>query len=230
MLIHILSPLLYHFYVKLITKIKPIPKSKNMLMFRKTHNIILSILSLYMLVVIVLQTIYVGKFNSIKSLLCSSYKNNITTINITNLFLYSKYLEWLDTLFLHLSGKPISMLQYTHHMSTVITVYINVIDYVSPYIIIPMGLNCLVHIPMYWYFAYPRGIMYKFRKLITTSQIIQHIIVIVSAITTLKMDNCEQNKYGNKIGLLMYFMYLFYFMNFYIKSYTKKIRTFKMQN
>jgi len=137
-------------------------------------------------------------------------------------FLYSKYLEWLDTVFLHLSGKRISMLQYTHHMTTVVTLYVNFMDYVSPCIIVPMGLNCLVHIPMYWYFAFPKGFLYKYRMLITRSQIIQHILVIISAIYTYIMDNCEQNKYGNIIGLLMYFMYLFYFTVFYINSYLKK--------
>ena len=221
-LVNIFSPVLYYLFVNQITKIKPIPKSKIMLMFRKTHNIILSILSLFMFVVILLETISVGKFESIKTLLCYPYQNNATIINITNLFLYSKYLEWFDTLFLHLSGKPISMLQYTHHMTTVLTVYTNMIDYVSPYFLIPMGLNCLVHIPMYWYFAYPRGIMHKFRKLITISQIIQHIIVLISGVTTLMMDNCQQNKYGNKFGLLMYLMYLFYFSIFYINSYMEK--------
>ena len=107
-------------------------------------------------------------------------------------------------------------------MTTVLTVYSNIKDYVSPFTIIPMGLNCLVHIPMYWYFAYPKGIMRKFRQLITISQLIQHIIVIISAIATLIMDNCEQNMYGNKFGLLMYFMYLFYFTSFYVKSYLRK--------
>lgn len=223
MIIHILSPILYVLYVKLITKIKPIPKSNIMLMFRKTHNIFLSILSLYMLVVIALETISIGKFSSFNTLLCSSYNSNTIVINILNLFLYSKYLEWLDTLFLHLSGKRISMLQYTHHMTTVLTVYSNIRDYVSPFSIIPMGLNCLVHIPMYWYFAFPKGIMYKYRQLITISQLIQHIIVIFSCIATLIMDNCEQNEYGNKFGLLMYFMYLFYFCIFYIKTYLRKI-------
>lgn len=219
---HIFSPIIYILYVKNITKIKPIPNSKNMLIMRKYHNIILSILSLFMFVVITFETISMGKFSSINTLLCSSYNNNEIVIHITNIFLYSKYIEWLDTLFLHLSGKPISMLQYTHHMSTVLTVYTNVIDYVSPFIIIPMGLNCLVHIPMYWYFAFPKGIMYKFRKLITISQITQHIIVIITAIFTLTQNNCQQNIYGNQFGLLMYLIYLFYFSIFYIKSYLIK--------
>jgi hypothetical protein len=193
-----------------------------MLMFRKTHNIILATLSLFMFIVITFETMSIGKFGSIKYLLCSSYNSNTTVIYITNVFLYSKYIEWFDTLFLHLSDKRITMLQYTHHMTTVLTVYVNMVDYVSPMIIIPMGLNCLVHIPMYWYFAFPKGIMYKFRQLITISQIIQHIIVIVVGITTMIMDDCQQNKYGNKFGVLMYFMYLFYFGIFYIKSYLIK--------
>ena len=222
MLFHILSPLIYILYVNLITKIKPIPKSKNMLMFRIIHNIILSILSLYMLVVITFETMSIGKFETINSLLCSSYNSNTVIINITNMFYYSKYLEWLDTLFLHLSGKPISMLQYTHHMTTAIGVYTNLIDYVSPAIIVPMGLNCLVHIPMYWYFAFPKGVMYKFRQLITISQIIQHIIVIFFSIITLNMDNCRQNMYGSELVLALYLMYLFYFGIFYKKSYLRK--------
>ena len=226
MYIHILSPLLYSLFVKIICFIPECSKSKTMLMFRKAHNIFLSILSLYMFVIITYETARIGKFSSIESLLCSSYNNNKNVINISNMFLYSKYIEWLDTLFLHLSGKNISMLQYTHHMTTAITVYINIVDYVSPYAMIPMGLNCFVHIPMYWYFAYPKGVLYNFRQLITTSQIIQHIIVIISIIKTMMIENCEQNIYGSKFGLLMYFMYLFYFAKFYIHSYfTKRIKT-----
>ena len=107
-------------------------------------------------------------------------------------------------------------------MTTVVTVYVNIVDYVSPYIIIPMGLNCFVHIPMYWYFAFPKGRLSTFKKIITIGQIIQHILVIISAIYTLIVDNCLQNKYGNKMGLIMYLMYLFYFIVFYMQSYLKR--------
>ena len=189
--------------------------------FRTIHNILMSILSLYMFIVITYETILSNKFTSIRTLLCDPYHNDLAS-NITNIFLYSKYVEWLDTLFLHLSGKEISTLQYSHHMTTVLTVYTNNIDYVSPYIYIPMGLNCLVHVPMYWYFAYPKGILYRFIHMITSSQIIQHVLVIISAITTLQSDNCQQNDYGNEFGLLMYFMYLIYFIQFYIQSYLFK--------
>ena len=115
------------------------------------------------------------------------------------------------------------MLQYTHHMTTALATYTNIINYVSPGLIIPMALNCLVHIPMYWYFAFPKGVLNKYKRVITVSQIGQHIIVISGGIYIHLKDDCQQNKYGNNIGLLIYFMYLFYFTIFYINSYMNKM-------
>lgn len=224
MYIHLLSPLLYMVFVKIIVLIPTCKDSTIMKSMRKVHNIILSLLSLIMLIGITYSTYISGKFNSINSLLCNPYDNSIITIISTKLFLYSKYLEWGDTLFLHLSNKPISMLQYTHHMTTAFLVYLNSLDYLSPTYFIVMGANCFVHIFMYWYFAYPNGIMKKARIFITQSQIIQHILVILTAIYTLCIDNCKQNKYGNYCGLLFYIMYLFYFSLFYLKSYINKIK------
>ena len=83
-------------------------------------------------------------------------------------------------------------------------------------------MNCFVHIIMYWYFAFPRGVLFKIRKNITQIQIIQHIIVIILATYSLMIDNCRQNKYGSQSGLLLYIMYFSYFMSFYIKSYIRK--------
>ena len=138
----------------------------------------------------------------------------------TQLFLWSKYVEWGDTLFLHLSGKPISMLQYTHHMSTAVLTYVGFDrTIISPHAMVFVGSNTLVHIPMYWYFAFPKGFLHKYRKLITQSQIVQHIGCLGVIIYTSKIDNCEQAEYGNVFGLAMYSMYLFYFGVFYINTY-----------
>ena len=159
------------------------------------------------------------KFNTLNNLLCVPYNNNIySTISVT-LFLYSKYIEWGDTLYLHLSGKPISQLQYTHHMSTAFLLYCNMVDYISPHMYIFMSLNCFVHIWMYWYFAYPGGYLKKYKVLITQSQIVQHIVCLVTIIYTSFLDNCDQNKYGNSVGFLLYMMYLLYFSMFYFKNY-----------
>ena len=56
-----------------------------------------------MFIVITYETISRNLINSIISMFF--YNNNTKVINITNLFLYSKYVEWLDTLFLQLSEK-----------------------------------------------------------------------------------------------------------------------------
>lgn len=218
-IIHKYSPILYFFFVKIILNFNPCPNSIYMIRFRKIHNIFLSLLSFIMLSLITYSTYNSNKFISLNSLICKKYDNNFINIFSTELFLYSKYLEWLDTLFLHLSNKKISYLQYYHHMSTAFLVYFNLIDYISPHIFIFQFLNCLVHIPMYWYFAYPNGFLYKYRKNITRIQILQHIICIMTIIYTNTLNNCRQNEYGNFFGLLLYFMYLTFFINFYFKKY-----------
>lgn len=218
-LLHIFSPFLYILFVFFIKKITPCPDSIIMKYLRFSHNIFLSLSSFIMLISIIIANIETNKIYPLNNLLCLPYNNNLFANKSTELFLYSKYVEWGDTLFLHLSGKPISMLQYTHHMTTAILMYSNMIEYISPHIFIFMGLNCFVHIFMYWYFAYPRGFLFKYRKYITQFQILQHIICLLTIIYTNNLNNCNQNKYGNIAGLIAYLMYLFYFLMFYIKSY-----------
>lgn len=222
MIIHLFSPLLYILFVKCVTQIKPISNSTLMKSFRKYHNISLSMLSFIMLIGIIIGNIQIEKFTSINDLLCKSYQNNWYAVNSVKLFLYSKYLEWPDTMYLHLSGKKISMLQYTHHMTTALLMYSNTLDYISPMIFPFMAMNCLVHIFMYWYFAFPKGFLRFFKKQITQSQIIQHILCLITLIYIATLKECQQNKFGLQTGLVLYSVYLIYFLHFYLKSYNKK--------
>ena len=157
-MIHNISPIIYIGFVKLFDFIPVIKNNNYMRFLRKLHNIIFSILSFIILIGITYGNYQANKFNSLNDLLCKKYNNNISLLSV-KLFLYSKYLEWFDTLFLHLSGKQITTLQYTHHMSTAILVYNNFNYFISPHIFIFMSLNCLVHVFMYWYFAYPKAII-----------------------------------------------------------------------
>ena len=218
-MLHILSPLLYTCFVKCILYIPPCPSSRVMITCRKYHNIILSLLSLLMFIGIFIANIQTNELYNLQSLLCSPYDNNRYAIITTKAFLYSKYLEWGDTLFIHLSGKHISQLQYTNHLSTAFLMYMNMVDYLSPHLFVFISLNCLVHIMMYWYFAYPRGVLKLFRKAITQLQITQHIICIITIIYTSFLQNCYQNNYGNLFGFVLYMMYLSYFCIFYRKVY-----------
>jgi len=222
--IHLSSPFLYMMFVYLIQFINPIPTNKIMIFFRKLHNINLSVVSLLMFVGMTIGQLQTGKFASIDALLCRPYGDNQFAYYSALAFLWSKYLEWGDTFFLQLGGKPISMLQYTHHMSTALLTYHGVNNgIVSPIVYIQMSMNCVIHVFMYWYFAYPKGGLHRYRKLITSSQIIQHIISLVSLVYV-KMNEleCPQNYLVLETAIALYGMYLFYFTAFYLQSYSSK--------
>jgi hypothetical protein len=220
MSIHLLSPVLYAGFVHSLKMSPQNPNSSVMSLFRQVHNINLSVWSGIILFLAILGQIQESKFSSSTAFLCDSYNENTLIYISTQLFLWSKYVEWGDTMFLHLSGKPISMLQYTHHMSTAALTYI-AFDrtIISPFGLVFVGSNTLVHIPMYWYFAFPKGFLHKYRKLITQSQIVQHIGCLGVISYTMLIDDCEQAEYVNAFGFAMYSMYLFYFGVFYINTY-----------
>lgn len=97
-------------------------------------------------------------------------------------FYWSKYWEWLDTAFLILSDREISWLQYTHHMSTALLTYVNINPFISSIALVTIFTNTLVHTFMYWYFAFSKGVLRPYRRLITVSQTVQHFFVLLSLV------------------------------------------------
>ena len=221
---HTLSPLLYIIYVKLIQKIKPNENNSTIKLLRKIHNINLSFLSLIIMLLMFKANYQENKLYPLNNLICKSYNNNYYANIGSTIFLYSKYIEWIDTLFIHLSNKKISDLHYTHHMSTAFLLYYNINNEVGSHALIPIGLNCFVHIFMYYYFAFPYGFMGNFRKLITQIQLVQHFIVLSTSIYIINLNDCKQNKYGIELCIILYSMYIIYFSRFYINTYIKKIK------
>jgi hypothetical protein len=222
--IHLTSPLLYMLFVHLLQFIQPMPTNKAIIFFRKWHNINLSVVSLWMFFGITIGQFQTGKFESLDALLCKSYHGNQFAYYSARAFLWSKYLEWGDTLFLQLGGKPISMLQYTHHMTTGLLTYTVINNGNMSSMIYPqVAMNCVIHVFMYWYFAFPKGGLHRYRKLITISQILQHIISLV-LLVYVKMNEleCPQNKWALEVAITLYGMYLFYFTAFYLQSYSSQ--------
>ena len=218
-IVHLTSPALYAGYVHLLQKLPSCPDNSIMKFARTAHNVNLSLLSAAMFVIAFIGQVQTGKFASTYAFFCKSYDDNWYMNLAGQAFLYSKYLEWGDTLFLQLSGKPISMLQYTHHMSTAVLTHVAYTRTIlSPHGMMFLGTNTLVHMPMYWYFAYPKGFLHRYRRQITQSQIIQHVVCLGTIVYTMNTDNCEQAEYVNPLGLAMYLMYLFYFVSFYFGS------------
>ena len=76
---------------------------------RYHHNILLSVLSGIMLVMITIGNYQTGKFNSMNDFLCTPYYDNWYANTSAKMFLWSKYLEWGDS-FLCTYQTSISML------------------------------------------------------------------------------------------------------------------------
>lgn len=228
--LHLMSPLVYMGFVWLLQQCPTCPQNTTMLWLRWLHNIGLSIASAVMLGSMLMGFAWdTPKTESLHNMMCEpiNLSNPIVRQYVQfgyHAFLYSKYWEWLDTVFLHLGGRVISILQYTHHMSTAFLVATNMSDvYTSSYFIYG-GLNCFVHTPMYWYFAHPKGVLRPYAAWITRIQIIQHILCIGASVYAnyriyAHNDCYHGSRYGGQIALLLYGMYLFYFAKFYVGRY-----------
>ena len=220
-LFHNLSPFIYILYVEGVKTIPPCPQNIYMKCARYFHNTFMAFISGLMFLMITIGNAQMDKFSSIDNLICKSYENNWFAYTGAELFLWSKYIEWIDTLFLQLSRKPITNLHYTHHMSTAILMYNNINPHLTHSIYIFMGSNTLIHVFMYWYYADSYGWLYPYRQWITTAQILQHVLCVITIYTTniFGEDDCKQNMYGNILAFLLYHMYLVYFMMFYFRKY-----------
>ena len=210
---HLLSPFIYACYVEYIKQFKKVENNvKTFLFIRRYYNVFMSLFSLYMFYLAFISTYNDGKFESWDAFVCKPYKSYIGK----DIFLFSKYIEWFDTLFLVLSGKRISNLQYTHHMTTAIVVYLN--DVIPTYFVYA-GLNTFIHTLMYWYFAFPKGLLKRYTYWITKFQIFQHTICILLTCYSLYINTCIDNNIGFYANLFCYTMYLVMFILFYLKKY-----------
>jgi len=91
-------------------------------------------------------------------------------------FYYSKYVEYLDTAWLVLKGKPVSFLQTFHHLGAPWDVYLGIMLQ-NEGLWIFMGFNAFIHTVMYTYFGITAaGFAYPAKFLITAMQICQFVI------------------------------------------------------
>jgi len=138
-------------------------------------------------------------------------------------FYYSKYVEYLDTVWLVLKGKPVSFLQTFHHFGAPWDVYLG-IRFANEGLWIFIFLNAFIHTVMYTYYALTAaGVPYPAKPLITGMQISQFIAGFV-VVYPYKDIPCFRQSQGMMFSwvfnycyvgmVLALFMHFFYQDNF----------------
>ena len=146
-------------------------------------------------------------------------------------FYWSKYVEYLDTAWLVLKGKPVSFLQSFHHFGAPWDVYLG-IQFQNEGLWIFVFLNAFIHTIMYTYYAMTAaGISYPAKPLITLMQITQFIagFTVVFPYKDIPCFRASQPmmvswvfNYAYVGGVLALFLHFFYRDNFAKKSKKSK--------
>lgn len=144
------------------------------------------------------------------------------------LFVFSKPLEFGDTVFIVLRKQKLQTLHWYHHMSVLCyacylySVHLGVGRYFAT-------INYLVHSLMYTYFALRAARVRMpnvFAIFITALQILQMAVALAALgygfyIKKFTQIHCQIDDISVVAGFLMYFSFLFMFMRLFLKKYIK---------
>eukprot|EP00742_Colponemidia_sp_Colp-10_P001462 GILJ01001572.1.p1 GENE.GILJ01001572.1~~GILJ01001572.1.p1 ORF type:complete len:298 (+),score=23.06 GILJ01001572.1:90-983(+) len=145
------------------------------------------------------------------------------------LFIYSKYFELIDTLFIVLRKRPLIFLHWYHHVTVMLFCW-HAYTTSTPYGLYFVAMNYTVHAIMYfYYFLSAVGCKASWGKFVTTIQILQMVGgIIVTAggfyykYWTLGGHNIDSM---NPIyAIIMYASYLVLFAVLYVDLYIKRSR------
>ncbi|OGM39320.1 elongation of fatty acids protein [Aspergillus bombycis] len=201
----------------------------------RIHNVYLTVLSAILLALYIEELVPTVFRKGIFYAIChrdGGWTNHLVVLYY--LTYLTKYLELLDTIFLFLQKKPLTFLHSYHHGATAVLCYTQLIGNTAVSWV-PITLNLLVHVVMYWYyFQSARGIRLWWKEWVTRLQIIQFVIdlgfVYFASYTYFTSTHfpwmphaghCAGEAFAAFAGILVLSSYLALFLLFYFATYSK---------
>ena len=191
-----------------------------------THNFLLCIFSAILSLGQAYEAYRMITEKGLYHLYCGTFDNNYDyrMARWCIAFYLSKYYELLDTVFLILRKKPLTLLHVFHHALVI------PISWMAVHSEIYMGWitaynNATIHVFMYYYFGvYALGQRPYWKKYLTSLQIIQFILDISTSIPFIIIYflgyPCRGELYAWVIANLAGFSLLVLFMQFFQRTYT----------